>query len=241
MLERIFSKRYLGHSKIFEQQVRQRLVGILHRYYLTGTELEEEDLLAEVGLVRATNEVNLYGPIKLELRGELLDLAPFRYGVSLGSETLNEAQVIGVGCRRVLSVENKATFRELIRQGMDGGTLLICLGGFAGPIKRKFLNRLGAFSGDLVEYYHWGDLDYGGLQIFRHLQKNCWPRLQPLRMDEETYVAFVKFGEVFSERQGQKLRGLLEKGDFSCFHGVLKAMVEYGRTLEQEAVDVAGI
>ena len=32
MLERIFSKRYLGNSKIFEQQVRRRLTGILRRY-----------------------------------------------------------------------------------------------------------------------------------------------------------------------------------------------------------------
>lgn len=237
MLERIFSKRYLGHSKAFERQVRRRLTGILHRYY-KDSDLEEEALLAEVGVVRAASEVLLSGPVQLRLRGKTLDVSPFCYGVGLGNETLNEAEVAASGWRQIVSVENKATFRELLRKGIDNNTLLICLGGFAGPIKRKLLRKLFQAGGEDVSYYHWGDLDYGGMQIFHHL-RNCWPSLEPMLMNKETYESCLEFGEEFDDEYGGKLQGLLSRDEFALFHELLRVMLKYRKTLEQEAIPVA--
>ena len=77
MLERIFSKHYLGHSKLFEQQVRARLVGILRRY-APLPELDEDDLLLlEAGLVRASGEVLLRGPLQIRVKEKLADIMPF--------------------------------------------------------------------------------------------------------------------------------------------------------------------
>lgn len=239
MLERIFSKRYLGHSKAFEKHVRRRLVGLLGRYY-KDMDLEEEALLAEVGLVRATSEVLIRGPLSLRLKQENLDLKPFYYGLSLGYETINESEILGAGCRRLISIENKATFREILRKGLDETTLLICLGGFAGPVKRKFLNKLYIYLGDTVNYYHWGDLDYGGLLIFNHL-RSCFPGLQPLLMDKGTYETFMYLGEDYNDTYRQKLQALLNEDKFDCFHDVILSMLKNGLTLEQEAVPTTGI
>ncbi|MDR3585659.1 MAG: DUF2220 family protein [Desulfosporosinus sp.] len=236
MLERIFSKRYLGNSKLFERHVRHRLTGILHRYH-KDSDLEEEALLAEVGLVRATSEVLIAGPVQLYLKGKTLDISPFCYGLGLGNETLSEAEVAPGRWLRIISVENKATFREFLRKGIDEYTLLICLGGFAGPIKRKFLAKLYQTREESVQYYHWGDLDYGGLQIFNHL-RTCWPSLQPMLMDLETYQSFLEFGEPFEDDYGGKLQRLLGREEFVCFHELISAMLKQKETLEQEAVPI---
>ncbi|ADG81468.1 Wadjet anti-phage system protein JetD domain-containing protein [Thermincola potens] len=238
MLERVFSKRYLGSSKAFEQHVRRRLVGIL-RTYLGGAGMEEEDLLAEVGLVRAASEVLVCGPLKIRLKDRTADLAPFCYGTGLGTETIEAIEIVDCNCRRVISVENKAVFRDLVRAGTDDQTLLVCLGGFAGPVKRGFLTKLYGFLGNTVEYYHWGDIDYGGMQIFCHLRRACIPGLQPLLMDAATYEAFVHLGEKFEAVYRNRLEGLLKQEDFACFHDVINIMLEHGCTLEQEAVPVA--
>ncbi|GAB4258811.1 Wadjet anti-phage system protein JetD domain-containing protein [Thermincola ferriacetica] len=238
MLERVFSKRYLGSSKAFEQHVRRRLVGIL-RTYFGGAGMEEEDLLAEVGLVRAASEVLVCGPLKMRLKDRTADLAPFCYGTGLGTETIEAMEIVDCNCRRVISVENKAVFRELVRAGTDDQTLLVCLGGFAGPVKRGFLTKLYGFLGNTVEYYHWGDIDYGGMQIFCHLRRVCIPGLRPLLMDAATYGAFVHLGEKFEVAYRTRLEGLLGQEDFACFHDVINIMLEHGCTLEQEAVPVA--
>lgn len=238
LLERIFSKRYLGHSKLFEQQVRTRLLGILRRY-ASLPELDEEDLLLlEAGLVRAAGEVLIRGPLQLRLPGGIADLAPFSFGVGLGAETLSTLEISGCSACRVVSVENKATFRELIRAGLDEKVLLICLGGFAGSSKRRLLTKLQEYLGDQVRYGHWGDLDYGGLQIFRHLRQTCLTQLEPLLMDAATYEAYVEIGEPFAPAYGQRLQGLHGEANLAEFREVLEAMLRRGKTLEQEAVPV---
>ena len=238
MLERIFSKRYLGHSKLFEQQVRTRLVGILRRY-APLPELDEDDLLLlETGLVRASGEVLLRGPLQLRLQDKLADITPFAYGVALGAETLSEMEIAGCQASRLVSVENKATFRELVRAGLGESVLLICIGGFAGSAKRRLLQKLADHLGQNFAYLHWGDLDYGGLQIFQHLRQTCLPQLRPALMDADTYREFVSSGEPFDDSYRRKLERLREQDGFGEFHDLLDAMLLQGKTLEQEAVPV---
>ena len=238
MLERIFSKHYLGHSKLFEQQVRARLVGILRRY-APLPELDEADLLLlETGLVRASGEVLLRGPLQIRIKDKLADITPFAYGVALGADTLSELEIVGCRASRLLSVENKATFRELIRCGLDESVLLLCLGGFAGASKRCLLKKLAAYLGDQIEYLHWGDLDYGGLQIFQHLRQTSLPQLRPALMDADTYDEYAANGEAYDAAYRQKLQSLQGNENFSEFHAVLDTMLQQGKTLEQEAVPV---
>ena len=238
ILERIFSKRYLGHSKLFEQQVRARLVGILRRY-ASLPELDEEDLLLlETGLVKASGELLLKGPLQIRIKERTADLAPFAYGIALGADTLSELEIANCQASCLVSVENKATFRELVRAGLDKSVLLICLGGFAGSAKRRLLQKLADHLGQSFVYLHWGDLDYGGLQIFQHLRQTCLPRLRPALMDADTYREFVENGEPFDDGYRRKLARLREQEGIAAFHAVLDAMLQQGKTLEQEAVPV---
>ena len=47
-----------------------------------------------------------------------------------------------------------------------------------------------------MQYFHSGDLDYGGIKIFQYIRKTIFPELEPLQMDVETYEAYQEFTEV---------------------------------------------
>ena len=100
------------------------------------------------------------------------------------------------------------------------------------------LKKLAAYLGEQVSYGHWGDLDYGGLQIFQHLRQTCLPQLRPELMDADTYREFVSSGEPFDDSYRRKLERLREQDGFGEFHDLLDAMLLQGKTLEQEAVPV---
>lgn len=61
----------------------------------------------------------------------------------------------------------------------------------------------------------WGDIDWGGFQIFRHLQKSVFPQLRPYRMDKTTFHQHLDWAETFTADYQVKLEQLLENTDNS--------------------------
>ena len=43
-----------------------------------------------------------------------------------------------------------------------------------------------------IQCYHWGDMDYGGIQIFLYNEKNIFPNLIPWKMDVPSYKAALE-------------------------------------------------
>ena len=125
-----------------------------------------------------------------------------------------------------------------MRAGLDESVWLVCIGGFAGSAKRRLLQKLAEYLGQSFAYLHWGDLDYGGLQIFQHLRQTCLPQVRPALMDADTYREFVSSGESFDDSYRRKLERLREQDGFGEFHDLLDAMLLQGKTLEQEAAPV---
>lgn len=70
---------------------------------------------------------------------------------------------------KVVTVENKANFMKM---PYEEGTLLVYTHGFFSPKERFFLKKLETvLKKKRVEYFHTGDLDYGGIRIFSIFRK----------------------------------------------------------------------
>ena len=82
-----------------------------------------------------------------------------------------------------------------------------------------------------MEYYHSGDLDYGGMKIFQYMRNRIFPGLQPLRMDAETFVRYEKYGEKIEDETLEKIRGIEEP----CFQPLIQKILETGLGIEQES------
>lgn len=103
---------------------------------------------------------------------------------ALTPETLRSMEELVVGARRVLTVENLVAFEEEVRGGVSTDTLVVYTAGFPGSMERAFLERV--IAGGVERVDHWGDLDVGGLRIFRHLCQILPVPVSPWRMDVDT-------------------------------------------------------
>lgn len=83
-----------------------------------------------------------------------------------------------------------------------------------------------------MEYYHWGDMDYGGIRIFQFNKANILPELQPFKMLKRDYERAVAQGAGVSiEAEKIKKLELLKAGDLE---ELKQCILEYGLEIEQE-------
>lgn len=238
ILERIFSTRYLGGSKVFEKKIRSRLLTIIKDFMLEGEELEEEEVLQQVGIIKTSEDILFRGPLIVELKDSIIDFKRFIYGASMNTQTIRNFTVKAFGAKRVITIENKANYLEYIDKNTDDGELVIYLAGFYSPVKRIFLKKLYDFVSDTsleVDFYHWGDIDLGGFRIFVQLREII-KELRPMRMDIETLRESIEFCDEIDEEYSGKLKGLLGDERYGVFREVIGYMVEKGVRLEQEVL-----
>ena len=135
---------------------------------------------------------------------------------------------------KVITVENKANFKSI---PYTEGTLVLYSHGYFSPLERDFLIKLRLVLGDTqVEYYHTGDLDYGGVKIFQYIKHNIFPALKPLYMDTETYWTHERYAEPMKESKVRKLSSVKEP----LLQPLIDLLCEEKRGIEQESflVDV---
>ncbi len=250
MLERIFSIRYLGDSKLFSQKIKSLLVRAIKSYCLEDLAASEEDALTEVGIVKTTEEILLAGPLMISLEGRPMDLSPLYFGTLIDTGLLEERsvdeesknrklEINSIYVDRVLLVENKTNFHHLARQGVSSSCLLLYLGGFPGPRKRFFLRELRCYFEEnrpSAEFYHWGDLDVGGIRIFGMLKEKVLPNLKPLFMDTVTLEKHQRLAESLNSSDRKNLSRLLQQPLYREFYSVMQQMLDKNIKLEQEAL-----
>ncbi|EKC68577.1 hypothetical protein LEA_08724 [human gut metagenome] len=61
-----------------------------------------------------------------------------------------------------------------------------------------------------IQYFHWGDMDMGGIRIFRFNKKNIFPKLKPYKMDREAFQEALERGAgiPLEEKKKEKLEKL---------------------------------
>lgn len=255
MTVRLFSKRYLGSSKAFEQQVQSKLLMLLRKYWWadrmerTGespeTLLEEfaddSRLLAELGIETTHEDVVFCGPLvyRADESTPPIDGRWFPLGLGMDTEMVKRMRVLEVPVQRILTIENKANYRHYIRNERNEDELVVYLAGFASPGMRAFLRQLYRHfersATDLPAFHHWGDLDYGGILILQNLRERVWPGVQPWRMEPERMDEFLDYVEPFTAEYASKLESLLADQRYEWAHPLVRKLLETGGTLEQEA------
>lgn len=246
---RLFSKRILGHSKLFERQVQAHVVRLLRKYaWFTGDALnpqaqdDDAHLLREFGIETAHDDIAFCGPIGFRYDGQTTAIAAgdFPYGVAIDASDADRLHITQLSVSRILTIENKANYRVYVRSAHRPDELAIYLGGFASPGQRRFLRLLRSFaesSGQsLPSFHHWGDLDYGGILILQHLMTSCWPEAQPWRMEPDLLTQYADQLDPFDPPYAAKLAKLLESAAYGWAHPLVQRILAAGGTLEQEAL-----
>lgn len=246
MYKRVFSKRYLKNSKKFENEAEGHVVRTARRYWAEiSEEMDDRTVLSQLLIEDYSSELAVKGPVKIEAEkpqtgGEkiCIDMGSFIYGGVLNSAMLKNSRILPEqpGIRRVITIENKANF---VSAPYDAATLYIFSHGYFSPGEREFLVRLreildqGQTDGVCteIEYFHSGDLDYGGIKIYEYIKKRIFPQLKPYQMDAETFDRYFEYAEVEEPSKLEKLRNV----HIPEFEEVIGRILDSGRVIEQES------
>ena len=215
MYLRVFSNHYLGNSKEFHRQYEKTIIGMARRLNpeadADSEAMDDGAVLRLLHIDNYSQELTIKGSLRIELAGKCLDTADYPYGLVLNEPTIRSARLCEKQTiRRILTIENKANF---MAEPMEEEKLVVFTHGYLSPCERAFLTELVRIlqdQGALVRYEHSGDLDYGGICIYRHLREKVFPALTPCRMDIETYEDCLarELTEEISESMAEKLAAL---------------------------------
>ncbi len=138
----------------------------------------------------------------------------------------------------VVTVENTSVYQYI--RTAPSSHLVIYLGGYHNLPRRKLLEKLDRYfksQNRRAPFYHWGDLDYGGITIWQRLTEKTGIFFKPLYMNEETYLKHLTYGQPLDEHYCRKLAALLDNPDLEVFHSLIRLMLKHKLRIEQEAVE----
>ena len=219
-------------TKRFEKIYQSAVLSVLKQYsplYEEG--MSDEELLTAHGILTYAQTLEFKGAVSYRIDdGPEISTAAQIYGTMFNKQTLENAVPISiVGIRQIMTIENKANYEKM---QFRPDTLYIFCHGFFSPPERKFLSRVVALAGTDTEYFHWGDMDYGGIRIFKFLQKNLFPKLKPWKMDVTDYKMALQMGASISLETDKRER--FEQMDAGVLTPLKEAILKNGKEIEQE-------
>jgi hypothetical protein len=234
VLERILSIRLYGNSKELEP-LRPALLSVLRRY-APDTKLYGDD---EKALLRAYNvetvpeHIVLAGPLTLLTDRGSLDLSHFFPSVAPSAVAFRSASGIVCTASTIITIENATSFTELSTMRPET-VLLVFTGGFASPTILRILKTI-RLAHPKITFFHWGDLDVGGLRILAHLRLHLG-NIAPLAMDRETFEAHKQYGQALSTKEQNALVSLQAHPNLQDMLPLIDGLLAARQKLEQEAI-----
>ena len=239
LLERVFSVRYLGDSKAFENRYRTRLLSVLEKHLLPDAdEMTAEDRLRQVGLEKYPEWFSLCGAVRFYWSEDrTLDAAPLRDGLQISASDVQDTTLrLAPQVRILLFIENKANYYDYIRNHTDPTQVVVYHGGFYSPQRGRFFQKLCRAAGLGVRLLHWGDIDLGGFQMDSRLRREVDPRILPWRMSKTELTAHRDQAANFDDTYVVKLTELLDDPMLRDSRETLLYMLQHRLRLEQEVL-----
>ena len=149
ILKRSFSMKCYKDSKYFERNIESNLIRIMKKYYNWDNfeeELNDAEILEQVGIVKYPEVVELCGNLSYEIKGEKLTLSSQTKGSYINAYTIENMKNIELKrINKIIFIENKANYIDYIEHKKEN-ELVIYHGGFYSPIKgnckrRKYYSR----------------------------------------------------------------------------------------------------
>lgn len=237
IFKRIFSKKYLGNTKTFEKEMEGHIISAAKNFCLdVEKEMDDTTVLQQLFIEEYAQELSLKGELHFRIKEENgnfqeINTGCYCFGTTLNSQTLehavlNQEQKI----QKIVIFENKANY---ISAPYKAGVLYVFSHGYFSPKECRFLKELyQVLKDEQVQYFHSGDLDYGGIKIFQYIRKTIFPELEPLQMDIHTYEAYQEFAEKIEAETLEKLK--LVQDENPQIQELIRKLLETGKGMEQE-------
>ncbi len=238
---RAFSIRCYADSKYFERQVRKEFLHIACKYSTElaaaceETDLGEREQLALLGIYARPELYELSGQCRVHLHDSTVDVGGAgHFGLALPSTLVDEITAIDLqNINTITFIENKTNYDEYLLREQQPNELVFFHGGFISPQKRKLIEKLCRAAADTVKVRFWADIDLGGFRMFARLQQLA-PNLQLLHMSAADVEQYHEYGLARTPAYLARLQMALDDNSYPLFEDVIRAILRYGVTIEQE-------
>lgn len=220
-------------AKLFKDSKRIETLATIIDVLLSGdvsaSPRSTDDILQEIGLFREEQPMRLAGNVVLE-RGRVTALLDEPYAAFPASALVG---VVGVP-RYVMTIENLTTFHSEARRLCKENVLLLYTGGMPSPVWRDAYHRLIGSMANIVDVYHWGDVDEGGFRIAALIARDLASlgiRILPWRMHPDDVP--IEARRDASDALSQRMAYYAKKAGWLS---ISEAVVQSKFTVEQEAL-----
>ena len=221
-----------GSSKYLEDNTLEDVCRLIRKFHERPCQENEllDEILEEYGIVKEKQRICLKGNLVIVMRNERIQLKCFRNGIEFSAEEMENVEKIMIYDRRFMTVENKTAYMRCSEED----TTYFYLGGYANRFQRDCLKKIYA-DNQIIEYYHFGDIDAGGFYIYENLCRITGISFQMYKMSvlELGNPQYVGCLQRLSENDKKRLKSLKEHNE--CGE-VVQYMLENDVKLEQEIV-----
>lgn len=229
ILLRNFSKKKFRDSKLLENSA-NRLLKIFNKFEEI-TYIDFANLCSKHYIVKHSGYAYIKNGLNFKINNQLIDLDNLGVEFSLSDDAIESMEILSIDKTKVITIENLTTFHYI----KDDDAIIIYLGGYHNKVKQNLLQKIHSFKNDL-EWYHIGDIDWGGFEIFLHLRENTNIDFQPLKMGIEELTLYKDECAPLTKDDKTKLNLLLQNPKASIFYKTIEFMLKNGYKLEQESL-----
>ena len=235
---KVFEKKNdITPSKVFERIYQGAVIEALKYSPQYEEGMSDDEILAAHGILSYSQTLEWKGAVEYCMTDrngtaieKKIDTSLNYYGTVLNAQTLEHAvPSLQNSVEKIIVIENKANYESM---EYDPKVLYIFCHGYFSPKEVRFLQMLMKTAPNEIQCYHWGDMDYGGIQIFLYNEKNIFPNLTPWKMDVLSYEDALK------NEKGIKLNSEKKKKLEALNAGQLEALkqciLESEMEIEQE-------
>lgn len=229
---REFSIRALSDSKAFEK-MEGKIASIFKRFKANCEHMELAEILSEYNIYHTPNYVYLKGDVTISIGDEKIDLSSMKQGIGISGEDIGRVKFTAVErVEKVITIENLTTFFRW----SEKNSLIVYLGGYHNAVRRTLLKEIYSSIPEKT-YYHFGDIDVGGFEIYRDLCEKTGIPFSMYHMNLETLKKYEKYGRALTNNDRKRLENMKEQDDL---RDVIAYMLEHNVKLEQECVEIHG-
>lgn len=235
IMERDFSIKYLGDSKIFAT-LKSRACKIISEndpeYPYSDEEFDVDRILSYYNITKNSSTALIKNNLCFKVHNQVIDLNSFGHIFYLSDEAIKDMQMLDSDFKKVITVENLTTFKQY----QDDDAVIIYLAGFNNHTKQMLLKKIyEKYPG--MEYFHFSDIDCGGFLIFNHLVESTGIPFKPLHMSVEDMNDSDIVLKPLTLNDVARLKKMSADPRFKQFWPVISYMLIVGKKLEQEALD----
>ena len=222
-----------GSSKVFEESQFYDNVCTLIRE-ATGKNRDEstpnDDILKDFHIQNIDQEILIKGDVTIYFSGYSLAVGNFVNGVAFPSSEIGRIDSIDVATNKLLTIENKTAFYRFDNDEYA----VMYLGGYANRYQTELIKKIHRYD-PAVEFFHFGDIDMGGLFIHQHLCNSTGIHFEMLHMGIEELDAPENRNclQCLTEADRDRSGSLLEIPEY---RDIVALMLEKNIKLEQEII-----